>query len=128
MLDKQKFFADFEGLVKQLDKREITREQLVIIKDKLIREKELISIINELRGKRNWLSQEGPKNAEKVRNIKERIALSEKELNELEIELSNLTSQIPNLPAPDAPTNEEGNKLIDSTEYQHNIQHNLTHE
>src|SRR6185312_7094981 len=128
MLDKQKFFADFEGLVKQLDKRDITREQLVIIKDKLIRVKKLISIINELREKRNRLSQEGSKNAEKVKKIKEGIASSEKELRELEVKLNELTSQLPNLPALDAPTNKEGNKVIDSSEYQHDIQHNFTHE
>ena len=128
MLDKQKFFVDFEGLVKQLDKREITREQLLLIKEKLTREKELISIINELRGKRNRLSQEGPKNAEKVKKVKEEIALSEKELRKLEVKLNELTSQLPNLPALDTPTNKEGNKVIDNSDYQHNIQNNLTHE
>jgi hypothetical protein len=45
-----------------------------------------------------------------------------------EEELNNLTSWLPNLPALDTPTNEEGNKVIDKTEYQHDIQHELTHE
>src|SRR5581483_10729386 len=34
----------------------------------------------------------------------------------------------PNLPALNTPTNQESNRIIDNTEYQHNIQHNLTHE
>jgi len=128
VLELQQFFTNFEDLVQRLEPRGISKKQLLTIKEKLIRQKELIKIINELRQKRNQLSQEGLKNAEKVKKIKEEIALSEKELKELETELSNLTSQLPNLPAPDTPTNEEGNKLIDRTEYQHTIQHNLTHE
>jgi len=128
VLGLQKFFTNFEDLVQRLEPRGISKKQLLTIKEKLIRQKELIKIINELRQKRNQLSQEGPKNAEKVKKIKEEVALSEKELNELEAELNNLTSQLPNLPAPDIPTNQEGNKLIDNSEYQHNIQHNLTHE
>ncbi|CAG8577873.1 13552_t:CDS:2 [Ambispora gerdemannii] len=85
-------------------------------------------LINGLRHQRNTLSQEGPKNAERVREIKEKVNLLEEELNNLEEELNNLTSQIPNLPAPDTPTNEEGNRVIDKIEYQHAIRHNLTHE
>lgn len=52
----------------------------------------------------------------------------EKELGKLEAKLNELIGQLPNLPALDVPTNEEGNKIIDNTEYQHNIRHNLTHE
>jgi seryl-tRNA synthetase len=42
--------------------------------------------------------------------------------------LNELTAQLPNLPAPDTPTNQKGNIVIDNNEYQHNIQHRLTHE
>ena len=128
MLNLQKLFTNFEELIQRLEPRKINKEQLLLIKEKLIRQKKLIEIINQLRQKRNQLSQGGSKFAEQVREIKEEIVLSEKELRELEVKLNELTSQLPNLPALDTPTDEEGNRLIDSSEYQHNIQHNLTHE
>ena len=128
MLELQKFFTDFENLVQRLEPRGISQEQLLSIKEKLVRQKELIKIINELRQKRNQLSQGGEINAQKVKLIKEKVACSEKELKELEIKLNELTAQLPNLPASDTPTNEKGNKIIDNTEYQYNIQHHLTHE
>ena len=74
MLDLPKFFTDFEDLVQRLEPRKISREHLLTIQEKLIRQKELIKVINELRQKRNQLSHEGQKNAEKVREIKEEIA------------------------------------------------------
>ncbi len=128
MLDLQNFFSDFEDLVKRLEYRGIGREELLTIKEKLIKQKSLIERVNNWRYERNQLSQEGPKNAEKVKKIKEEIALNEKELNDLEKELNDLTSQLPNLPDLNTPTNKEGNRIIDNTEYQHKIQHNLTHE
>ena len=128
MLDLQQFFTDFENLAQRLEPRGISKKQLLTIKEKLIRQKELIKIINELRQKRNQLSQEGLKNAEKVREIKESIFWKEEVLKKGERELNDLINQLPNFSAPDTPTNEEGNRLIGSTEYQHNIQHNSTHE
>ncbi|CAH1755731.1 9159_t:CDS:2 [Entrophospora sp. SA101] len=128
MLDKQKFFTDFENLVKRLEYRGITKEQLLFIKEKITKQKELTRIINELRQARNQLSQAGSKNAEKVREIKKEITSQETELIVITKEIENLTSRLPNLPVPGTPTNEEGNRIIDSTQYQHNIQHNLTHE
>ncbi|CAG8793256.1 10630_t:CDS:1, partial [Cetraspora pellucida] len=70
----------------------------------------------------------GPNNAEKVREVREEIAFWEEKLRTAIQEVENLANQIPNLPAPDTPTNEEGNRVVASTEYQHTIQHNLTHE
>ncbi|CAI2198743.1 642_t:CDS:2, partial [Funneliformis geosporum] len=124
----QKFFTDFEDLVRCLALRGVSKEQLLVIKEKLIKRKELIGVINQLGQKRNELSQAGIKNREKVKKINEEISLHERELNELEAELHELTSQLPNLPAPDIPTNKEGNKVIDNTEYKHHLKHNLTHE
>ncbi|CAG8590433.1 2758_t:CDS:2, partial [Ambispora gerdemannii] len=126
--NKQKFSTDFEDLVKRLEYRGITREKLLIVREKLAKKKKLTELINNLRQGRNKLSQEGQKNAERVREIRERISIFEQELNDCEQELNDLTSQLPNLPAPDTPTNTEGNKIIDSKEYQHNIQHHLTQE
>ncbi|KLL05351.1 MAG: seryl-tRNA synthetase [Mycoplasmataceae bacterium RV_VA103A] len=128
MLDWQKFFTDFDDLAERLAWRGVNGEQLLTIRKQLLRRKELIKIINELRQKRNQLSQAGPQNAVAVKKIKEEIVVYEKELEKLETELSKLTNQLPNLPALDTPTNEEGNRVIASTEYQHDIQHNLTHE
>jgi seryl-tRNA synthetase len=126
MLDNQKFFANFMDLVKRLECRGINQKQLLIIKEKLTKQKELIGVINQLRHERNQL--EGPKNAKKVREIREKINVWERELDNLEKELTDLTSQLPNLPAFDTPTNQEGNRVIDNVQYQHNIQHSLTHE
>ncbi|CAI2162073.1 11679_t:CDS:1 [Funneliformis geosporum] len=128
MLELQKFFTDFEDLVRYLAPRGISKEQLLIIKEKLIRRKELIGAINQLGQKRNELSQAGIKNREKVKKINEEVNFHERELNRLEAELSELTNQLPNLPSPNVPTNKEGNKVIDNTEYQHDFKHNLTHE
>src|SRR4051812_38105894 len=128
MLDLQKFFHDFDDLFKRLEQRTITKETLTIIRDKLVKQKQLIKIINELRQERNQLSQEGQKNAEKVKKIREEISSQEEELNNLEEELNNLINLLPNLPSLDTPTNQEGNKIIDIVEYQHNIQHNLKNE
>ena len=78
-----------------------------------------------MRKEKNQLSK-GQENAEKVKKIKEKFSSLEKELNELEKELNELINQLPNFPAFNTPTKE--NKSIDNTEYQHNIQHSLTHE
>ena len=128
MLDLQKFFSDFESLTNLLRYRGISKESLIFIKEKLVKQRELIKVINNQREKRNCLSRGGQKNAEKVKEIKEEIVVLESQLNELENELNNATSQLPNLPASDIPTNEKGNRIVDNTEYSHNLQHNLTHE
>ena len=126
MLDLKKLFTNFPDLVRRLVPRGISEEQLLIIRERRIEEKKLTLEINQLRQQRNQL--EGPANAEKVREIKEKIVAREEELRRVIQEVENLTNQLPNLPALDTPTNEEGNRVIDSTEYQHTIQHNLTHE
>jgi seryl-tRNA synthetase len=126
MLNLQKFFTDFEDLAVRLEHRGITKNQLMIVRDLIAEEKKVIQTINQLRQERNQL--EGPANAEKVRTIKEKITVWEEKLRHITQEVDNLTSQLPNLPASDIPANEEGNKVIDNTECQHNIQHNLTHE
>jgi seryl-tRNA synthetase len=128
MLDLQKLFTDFKVLARGLELRGVSKEQLSIIKNKLVKRDELISKINYLRYQRNRLSKEGIKNADKVKETKKLIASREAELNEVEKELNELTNQLPNLASPDTPTNEEGNKIISSTEYPHSIQHHLTHE
>ena len=128
MLDNQKFFANFVDLVKRLECRGINQKQLLIIKEKLTKQKELTGAINQLRRERNQLIKEGLKTKKKVEKINEEIAFPEKELNELEKELNKLISQLPNLPALDTPNNQEGNRVIDNAQYQHNIQHSLTHE
>ncbi|RHZ35667.1 serine--tRNA ligase [endosymbiont GvMRE of Glomus versiforme] len=128
MLDKKRFFTDFENLVNRLKFRGITHEELLSIKEKLIKQKGLEKKINELRQETNKLSQYGPQNAEKVKEIKEKIKQTEAELDLLTTESNQSTNQLPNLPALETPTNEEGNKIIDNSEYQHAIQHNLSHE
>jgi len=130
MLDLQRLFNDFENLTNLLRKRGISKENLILVKQKLVKQRELTKVINNQRQKRNLLSQgeRGQENAEKVKKIKEEIVLLEKQLSELEKGLNNLTSQLPNFPAPGTPNNEEGNRIIDNTKYQHNIEHNLIHE
>ena len=126
MLNLQKFFTDFEDLVVRLGSRGIAKNQLITTRDCLAKEKKIIQTINQLRQERNQL--EGPANVEKVRAIREKIAFWEEKLRETAQEVNNLTSQLPNLPAHDSPSNKEGNRLIEKTDYPHNIQHNLTHE
>jgi seryl-tRNA synthetase len=128
MLDLQKFLTNFEELIKRLEPRGISKEQLLVTQKKLIERNKLTSRINYLRHQRNSLSKEGRKNSDKVIEINESISSCESELNKLEKKLNELTNQLPNLPSPDTPTNKEGNKIISSAEYQHNIQHLLTHE
>ncbi|CFW93250.1 Serine--tRNA ligase [endosymbiont DhMRE of Dentiscutata heterogama] len=126
MLDLKKLFTDFPGLVRGLESRGVSEEQLTILRERYKEEKEIIHTLNKLRQQRNQL--EGPNNAEKVREVREEIAFWEEKLRTAIQEVENLANQIPNLPAPDTPTNEEGNRVVASTEYQHTIQHNLTHE
>ena len=128
MLDNQKFFTHFANLVELLKSRGVTTEQLLNIREKLEKRKQLLVLVNQLRQERNQLSQEGQINIEKVKIIKKKITLQEGELNRLSEEVNDLTDQLPNLPASDTPTNTEGNRVIDRTEYQHDIQHNLTQE
>src|SRR5215216_4222784 len=123
MLDSQRFFTNFEDLVKRLGCRGIDHDRLLLIRNELIKQKELTGTINQLRRERNQL--EGPVNAEKVKQVKKKIVTSEKELERINQQLNNLTSQLPNLPAGDT-SNQASNLVIDNTEYQHNIRHNLT--
>lgn len=128
MIDLQLFFSDFEKLANSLEKRGLKRENLLIIKEKITIKKQLVEKINNLRYEKNKLSQKGEINAQKVRKIKEDIFNYEKELNILEEELDNLINVLPNLPNSDNPSNQEGNRIIDKIDYNHNIKHNLTQE
>src|SRR4051794_4915165 len=128
MFDLNKFFTDFDFLVNNLGKRGIEKQQLITIQEKLTKKKELIENINNLRSERNNLSREGQKNAEKVKVIKGKITIQEAELEKISCDLDNLTNQLPNLSAANTPTNKEGNRTIDITEYHYDIKHSLTHE
>jgi len=128
MINLQTFFLNFADLVKRLERRGIKESQLLSIKDKLIKQREIKNNVNKLRQKRNELSQAGPKNASQVIEIKKEISQKEEGLEILSAEIHDLTSQLPNLPTPNTPINQEGNKIVDKADYQHNIQHNLTHE
>ena len=127
-MERRAFFFDFADLVKRLGYRGISEKELINIRDKLTQEKKLIEKVNQLRQVRNELSQEGPKNTNKVIKLKKEISQNEEKLAILSAETHNLISQLPNLPASDTPTNEEGNRIVDRVVYQHNIQHNLTPE
>jgi len=125
MLDLKKFLAietDFEDLVKRLEPREISRDHLIFIRKKWGGRRELKKKIEQLRQTRNQL--EGPQNAEKVRAVKVEIINLENEFDTLSKELNDLISKLPNLPT----SNQENNRIVDKTEYQHPIQCHLTHE
>src|SRR4051794_12624281 len=108
MLDSQRFFTNFEDLVKRLGYRGVDRNRLLLIRNELIKQKELTGITNQLRRERNQL--ERPENAEKVKQVKKKIVTSEKELERINQQLNNLTSQLPNLPACDT-SNQTSNRI-----------------
>jgi seryl-tRNA synthetase len=56
--------------------------------------------------------------------VKGEITDLENKFDTLSKELNDLISKLPNLPA----SNQEDNRIVDKTEYQHAIQHHLTHE
>ena len=128
MIDLQKFFLNFTDLVRRLKERGIEESRVLSIKDKLVEQKKKKNSVNKLRHKRNELSREGRKNADYVIELKKEITRNEERLEILSTEIHDLVSQLPNLPASDTPTNQEGNIIVDQVDYQHNIQHNLTHE
>ncbi|CAG8631123.1 8745_t:CDS:2, partial [Cetraspora pellucida] len=72
VLDLKKLFTDFPGLVRGLESRGVSEEQLTILRERYKEEKEIIHTLNKLRQQRNQL--EGPNNAEKVREVREEIA------------------------------------------------------
>jgi seryl-tRNA synthetase len=130
MLDKQKFFSDFDNLVEKLKCRGVKKKQLLAIKEKLSQEKEIKKNINNLRQSRNQLSHESFEKSQEVIELRKKIQSEEKKLAKFSQKLHEQLAQIPNFPAPNTPTNKEGNKEITDkkTEYYHNIDHHLTHE
>lgn len=128
MLDLQKFFTDFTNLTERLAPRGLTAEQLLFVREQLTKKRKLTELINNFREKRNKLSKAGQQNANQVLEIKKKISSHEAELEKLDEGLIKLTAQLPNLAASDTPTNQEGNRIVDITEYPHTIQHNLTQE
>lgn len=128
MIDRQKFFRDWEGLVQSLQSCGIKAEELFLIKTKLSEQKVQQKKINDLRRQRNQLSQVGLANAEKVVALKKELHTEEQKLVSCSTELHDLLALIPNLPAPDVPNQQEGNKVVARTEYWHDIRHNLPSE
>jgi seryl-tRNA synthetase len=123
-LGSQKFFTDFEFLAKQLGYRGIERKQLLFIKNKLIRQRELIWIKNNrINWEINQLSKRGKEYSEFVKRTKKvLVCFVNKELDDLNKELDDLISQLPNLPAPEVPLKE--NEIVSKTEYEHQIEKN----
>src|SRR5688572_21048497 len=128
MIERQKFFLDFVNLTERLKCRGVTKRQLLTIRNKLIKEKEIKKNINNLRHTKNQLSQVGSENSPKVIVLKKQLRSEEKKLVTLSQKLHDLLVQVPNLPTFEGATNQEENRVIDNVEYSHNIQHNLTHE
>jgi len=76
--------------------------------------------INQLGKKRNQLIKKGKETASLVISLNQELMVREKELTILEKELQDLIAQLPNLPAPEVPLEE--NKIISKTEYEHQIE------
>jgi seryl-tRNA synthetase len=128
MTNLQKFLTNFEDFVQRLKPRGISERQLLIIREKLVKKKSLEEEIKSLRQKRNLFSQEKLKNREEGKEVKNKIVLLEKKFDRLKMKLDELINQLPNLPAFDIPTKKEGNKVVDSINYPHDIRHELVYE
>jgi len=127
MINYNSLHTNFSELTKKLLPRGVKKEQLATIRDKLQKEKELLTIINQQRAERNQLST-GLQNAEKVKLLKEKLKKVEEELESLQEEIKKLISYIPNIPAINVPPITEGNRLIKTIDYEYNIEHSLTYE
>lgn len=128
MLEQKKFFSNFSDLCERLKKRNIEPERLLLIRDLLQNKKKLLNELNKLKKERNRLSknkeQSQLKINELVRNIRCSISQKTTELNQLTKKLNNLIDNLPNLPAINTPGDKEGNKVIDTTWYEHHINNN----
>ncbi len=109
MIDLEKLKSNFGEIAKRMFYRGIDSEQLSKVIQKNEQRKELISVINNLRSRRNKLSSEKIKNNSSVSRTREEIRTLEGKLQEVVTELRELHSQLPNIPAPGTPSNEEGN-------------------
>lgn len=127
MINYNLLHTNFSELVEKLLPRGVKPEQLVIIRNKLQKEKELLTTINQKRAERNQLST-GLQNAEKVKILKEKLKKEEEELKILQEEVEKSISYFPNIPTVNTPSAEEGNRLIKTVNYNHDIKHSLTYE
>lgn len=127
MLNLKFIFDNFTSLKGSLEKRGVSEETILFLKQKLEERSATVTALNELRHTRNLLSQ-GPEKALEVKKIKVSIEELEGRLNALEQETGEVATKLPNLPAPDTPDNEKGNRIVDTTIFPHNLTHSLTHE
>lgn len=119
--------TNFESASFLFQHRGVDKSQLLAIKSKWEQKKDLNQKINQLGKKKNQLVKKGKevkKTDPLVISLNQELIVQEKKLAVLEKELKELISQLPNLPAPETPLEE--NKIVDITKYEHSIEHQLT--
>ncbi len=114
MLDIQKIRENKEeirkALLKRLDK--VNLDELINLDDQ---RKEIITRVEELKGKRNKFSKTKPdaKTIKEMKSLGNDIKKIEEELNKINTELKDKLSELPNIPAADVlPGGKENNKVI----------------
>ena len=119
--------ANFERVTFLFQRCGVDESQLLAIKNKWEQKKVLDQKINQLGKKKNQLvkkDKETKKTDPLVISLNQELIVQEKKLTILEKELKELVSQLPNLPAPEIPLEE--NKIVDTAKYKHLIEHQLT--
>lgn len=112
MLDLKIFFNNFDYLVERLSKRNVSKEELINIKEKIKEKKNREKYITKLREKRNNLK--GIEFSDKVKEIKKEIKEKEEELKNFFDSFEIMISNLPNIPDLSVP---EEDKLIEEVWY-----------
>lgn len=133
MIDLKQIFLNDKQLGKNeegLLKRGVKIEKLLKTKEKLKKKLELTRQINDLRNKRNSLSQIDCSKEEKelVKEIKKKIVNYGEEIKKITKELNVLLFQLPNIPKLDTPEDQIGNKVIKEIYFFNSNSHNFCHQ
>jgi seryl-tRNA synthetase len=121
MIELQLLLSNFEELAEKLEKRGIKKDFLFGLREKVLLRKKINEELNSLRREKNELAAHSEKTDEKGKETKKLILEKESLKRNLEAEIHELSSIIPNTSYSD----KENNRITEEIFFKHEIKNNL---
>lgn len=128
MINLDQLDSKFTEIAERLSFRGVKSALLNEIREQFLEKRKQVSLVNQLRSERNALSTGRLEDNQVVIALKVRIKAEETRLKIVTERLQELCLQLPNIPAVDTPSNEDGNLVTDSFASKRQICSELTYE
>lgn len=128
MINLDKLDTNFTEIAQKLSLRGVSDFLLTTIRAKFTEKKARVTLVNQLRSERNVLSLGKLTDNKQAVDLKNRIRTEELALKTVSDELQELCLKLPNIPATDTPSNQNGNLVVRSFESSQPIRSKLSYE